>query len=140
MTAHDPDAPSTSAEVVAQFIGHLERKDLDAACALVTADCEYDNVPIGKVHGPEGIRQILEGFVAGFGRIEWQVLHQVSRDDGPGSGVVMNERLDRFERLDPGSGWMELPVAGLFVVAAGRIALWRDYFDQGTLMAQMAPS
>lgn len=130
--------PPSPADLVASFIAHLERKDLDAACALVSDTCEYDNVPIGKVFGPEGIRQILEGFVAGFGRIEWQVLHQLSTDDGDGSGTVMNERIDRFERLAPGGGWLELPVAGLFIVQRGRITLWRDYFDQGTLMQQMA--
>jgi limonene-1,2-epoxide hydrolase len=30
-----------------------------------------------------------------------------------------------------GGRWAELPVAGLFVLRGDKIALWRDYFDQG---------
>jgi len=50
-------------------------------------------------------------------------------------GVVMNERLDRFGN---GDRWLELPVAGLFVVQHGQISLWRDYFDRESLLSQLA--
>jgi limonene-1,2-epoxide hydrolase len=43
--------------------------------------------------------------------------------------------LDRFRFSDL---WIELPVARLFHVVDGRISLWRDYFDQGSLMSAMA--
>jgi limonene-1,2-epoxide hydrolase len=45
------------------------------------------------------------------------------------------EALDRFRF---GDLWIELPFAGLFHVVDGRISLWRDYFDQGSLMSAMA--
>lgn len=126
-----PEQPSEPGHVVTSFIAAIESLDLEAALSFVTEDCEYDNVPIGKVHGPEGIRQILGAFLAGCTEIEWLVHHQLA---DPG-GIVMNERLDRFRF---GEVWIELPVAGLFEVRDGRIALWRDYFDQGTLMSAMA--
>ena len=50
--------------------------------------------------------------------------------------TVMNERTDRF--LQNGR-WLELPVAGIFVVRDGRIAIWHDYFDLDTIMKQMSP-
>lgn len=121
----------TPADTVTSFIHAIEAKDLDAALALVTDDVEYDNVPMGAVHGPDGIRQALTPFLAGVGAVEWVVHHQVSYGD-----VVMNERLDRFAL--PDERWLELPVAGLFVLREGAIALWRDYFDLGTFRAQMA--
>ncbi|MEZ5248435.1 MAG: limonene-1,2-epoxide hydrolase family protein [Ilumatobacteraceae bacterium] len=38
-----------------------------------------------------------------------------------------------------GSGWLELPVAGVFEVNdEGLITLWRDYFDMGAYQRQMA--
>ena len=49
----------------------------------------------------------------------------------------MNERLDRFQL---GGGWVEVPVAGLFVLRDGRIALWRDYFDLATYRRQTGPT
>jgi limonene-1,2-epoxide hydrolase len=51
--------------------------------------------------------------------------------------VVMNERFDRFL---VGGRWIEVPVAGLFVLRDGRIALWRDYFDAATYRSQTASS
>lgn len=120
----------TAEETVTTFIRALERKDLDAALALVTDDVEYDNVPMGKRFGPAGIREALEPFLAPCSAIDWVIHHQVAAGD-----VVMNERLDRFEI---GGRWIELPVAGLFVLQDGKIALWRDYFDLGMFQKAMA--
>ena len=41
----------TSEEIVDQFMEHINAKDLDAATALISDNCEYDNVPMGKVFG-----------------------------------------------------------------------------------------
>ena len=119
----------TSAETVDAFIHALERKDFDAACALITDDCEYDNVPMSKVYGPAGLRSVLEPFFAGCTALEWVVHHQAETGD-----VVMNERTDRFEM---GGRWIGLDVAGVFVLRDGKIALWRDYFDQGMFTKAM---
>ena len=53
-----------------------------------------------------------------------QLIESGSIDDG----AVFTERVDRFRA---GDTWIELPVAGLFLVSGGRITLWRDYFDWG---------
>ena len=119
-----PDASPRALSIVNSFIAALCAKDIDGALAMVTDDCEYDNVPMRKVHGPGGIRETLEPFLAGCSRVEWLVHHQAATGD-----VVMNERLDRFEM---GERWIEIPVAGLFVLRDGKIALWRDYFDLAT--------
>jgi limonene-1,2-epoxide hydrolase len=116
-------------DVVDAFIAALVRMDLDAACAMVTEDCEYDNVPMGKTTGPAGIRDTLGPFVANCETVDWIIHHQVASDD-----VVMNERTDRFKI---NGRWMELPVAGLFVVRGDKIALWRDYFDQRMFTKQL---
>jgi limonene-1,2-epoxide hydrolase len=120
----------TPGETVRAFINAMERKDLDAACAMVTADCEYDNVPMAKVHGPEGIRTTLEPFFANCGGIRWDIHYQAESGD-----VVMNERTDNFEM---GGKWVGLGVAGLFVLRDGKIALWRDYFDMAMFQKALA--
>ncbi len=120
-------------EIVTRFINALEANDLDTALTLVTSDIEYDNVPTGKRFGPEGIRQ-LAPFLGACSAIEWVVHHQVEHEDGPGSGTVMNERLDRFRT---GDRWIEIPVAGLFKLRDGQISLWRDYFDDASFRAQL---
>jgi len=109
-------------DVVTALIEACERRDLDAVCAIVTDDIEYDNVPIGKVFGPDGVRSVLSGGVtAAASQVEWVVHRQVENGD-----TVMNERTDRF--LVDGR-WIEIPIAAVFEVRVGRVALWRDYFD-----------
>ncbi len=44
--------------------------------------------------------------------------------------VVFLERLDRH--LMP-TGWIELPVTGVYEVHDGRITVWHEYFDLATI-------
>ena len=124
----------TPDELVRTFIKHIEGKDLDSACALMTDDCEYDNVPMSKVFSPEAVKQILAPFTAGCSEIDWVIVRQSSAGDMT-SGIVLNERIDRFKM---GERWIELPLAGVFEVKNGKIALWRDYFDLPTFQKAMA--
>lgn len=122
------------AALVAEFITAIEQGRLPHALGLLSEDCEYDNVPIGKVFGPAAVRDTLAPFLQQFQGVEWTVHHQVASGDLAG-GVVMNERSDRFRR---GDEWGELAVAGLFVITGGKITLWRDYFDLAGL-ARLLP-
>lgn len=124
----------TPDEIVRTFINHIEAKDLDAACALLTDDCEYDNVPMSKVFGIEAVKQVLGPFVSGCSEIDWVIVRQSASGDAT-SGVVLNERVDRFNM---GGRWVELPLAGVFEIKNGKIALWRDYFDLATFQKAMA--
>ncbi len=103
-------------------------KDYDSALAYIAPDCEYDNVPMGKVTGPAGMRGVLEPFFAPT--IENQLIVQRSATAG---AIVFLERLDRH--LLP-TGWVELPVTGVFEVHDGLITLYRDYFDLATVTSK----
>jgi limonene-1,2-epoxide hydrolase len=120
---------SDAGDVVTALIRACEARDLDAVCALVTDEVEYDNVPVGTVVGPEGVRRVLSGGVtAAATEVEWVVHRQVVSGD-----TVMNERTDRF--LVDGR-WVEIPIAAVFEVRDGKVALWRDYFDLETYRRQ----
>jgi len=119
-------------QIVKDFINAIEGKDLEAALAFVTDDVEYDNVPIGKNHGPDAMKSFLSS-MSDFDEVEFVVHRQTSSGN-----VVFNERIDRFQI---GDGWLELPLAGVFEVDDdGLISLWRDYFDLATFTAQMHPT
>lgn len=121
-------------ELVTRFIENIEQSRFSDAMSMVAEDCEYDNVPFNKVFGRDAIVEILAGFMASATKVEWLVHHQVSSGDME-HGVVMNERTDRFE-FD--GRWVELAIAGLFVIVDGRIALWRDYFDKDAFTKALA--
>jgi limonene-1,2-epoxide hydrolase len=116
-------------QTVKAFIAALEAKNFDVACALLGEQCEYDNVPMGKVFGPNAVRASLEPFMSRCSEVEWVTL----RESHTGS-VVFNERLDRFKFAH---GWVEVPVTGVWEVVDGKITLWRDYFDEATFRRQM---
>jgi limonene-1,2-epoxide hydrolase len=118
----------TPSQIVHAFMDAMAVKDYDTALKYIAANCEYDNVPMGKVTGPEGVRAVLEPFFAPT--IENQLL--VKRELAQGN-TVMLERLDRH-LLD--TGWVELPVTGIFEVENGQITLYRDYFDLNTIMSK----
>ena len=120
-------------ELIRSFLAALTARDIDTAVTMVSDDLEYDNVPMGKVYGPDGMRQALSGFFAMVEKLDWQILRQVSTGD-LANGTVLNERDDRV--LMNGQ-WSSLPIAGVFEVRDGCITLWRDYFDQPTLMKIM---
>jgi limonene-1,2-epoxide hydrolase len=121
----------TNEDVVAALIAALERKDLATAVGFMTDDVEYDNVPMGKVYGPEGVRKVLSaGVTQEATDIEWRVLEQIEQGD-----TVMNERVDCFLVNDT---WIEIPIAAVFKVRDGKICLWRDYFDLDTYRKQRA--
>jgi limonene-1,2-epoxide hydrolase len=119
----------TPAETVDAFIRAIETKDLDAALALVADDVEYDNVPMGKVHGPDEMRRTLGPMITAASTIEWVVHRQASEGH-----LVFNERLDRFEMP---FGRIEVAVNGVWEVHDGRITLWRDYFDEASYRRQL---
>src|SRR5579885_2610899 len=124
-----------AADVAGPFIAAVEAKDVEAALELLADDIEYDNVPMPTANGKEATRAFLDQFASMFEEIEFVVHRQVADGD-----TVMNERTDRFR---VGDRWLDLPVAGVFVVRDGRISLWRDFFDLQTFndaLASLAPS
>ncbi|MFN2591099.1 MAG: limonene-1,2-epoxide hydrolase family protein [Actinomycetota bacterium] len=118
-------------EVVTAFLGAITRADYDRAFELVTDDLEYDNVPVPVIHGAAEARMFLENFLSAVDETEW-VVHRLMAD----GDAVFTERTDRFRF---GDRWIDLPVAGVFELRDGKIALWRDYFDLQTALGVMQP-
>lgn len=122
-------AASTPERIVDAFIAAIERRDIEAAVALLADDISYENMPIEPVRGRDNVRQVLEGFLAPATAVDWRIVDQFAS-----GSTVVNERVDRFQI---NGGWLELPVAGFFRVVDGCIVLWRDYFDMGSYMKQI---
>jgi limonene-1,2-epoxide hydrolase len=118
-----------SEDVVGQFIAAVESKDVPAAVALAAPDISYENVPISPVKGRDALAATLQAYLAPAQGVEWRIIEQWVVGT-----TVINERLDRFQI---GSGWLELPVAGIFKIDGNeQIALWRDYFDMTSYTEQ----
>ena len=115
-------------EIVKAFNAAMEIKDYDTALKYVASDCEYTNIPMATVRGPAGIRSVLEPFFAPTIENRFEILREAVA--GP---VVFLERLDRHLLA---TGWVELPVTGVYEVHDGLITVYRDYFDAATILSK----
>ena len=95
---------ATPEEIVTIFIDLINQKDLAAATNLLSEDCEYDNVPMGKTFGRESILAQLEPMMERCAEIDWITIRQTASGQ-----IVMNERMDKF--LWP-HGWVECLALG----------------------------
>jgi len=122
-------------ETVIAFIDHLNGMRQEKAWALLAPDVVYHNIPMAPVSGPAGVKAVFDQIPCDA--MDW-ITHAIAESVAPdGHAQVLTERTDRF-RLS-GGRWVELRVMGNFEVVDGRITAWRDYFDLGQWMAQMAP-
>ena len=125
-----PQSEVSPSAVFRSLITAIEHKDLAQAADLLADNISYENMPMKPIVGKSIVLKVLQGFLDPAEEVEWQVLSECERGN-----TVYNERLDRFKI---NGGWLDLPIAGVFRVEAGKITLWRDYFDRATLMTVMA--
>ena len=118
-------------DTVNAFMKAAADRDYDAAVDYLTDDIEYQNMPLPPVNGKQAVKDTLDMLLANGEGSEWVVHREVESGN-----LVMNERTDRF--LVAGGKWLELPVAGVFELRDGKIAVWHDYFDLETIMKQMS--
>ena len=119
----DPD------QIVRDFSAAWGRADLDFIMDAFAEDAIYHNMPMQALEGKAAIRAGIEAFLkqspAG---IDFEIVNQVAAGN-----LVMNERIDTFENEGNKTA---APVAGFFQIDdAGKIAVWRDYFDMGAFQA-----
>lgn len=115
-------------DTVTAFMKLMEPLDYDNALRYIADNCEYTNLPMGSVTGPAGVRAVLEPFFAPTLENEFRVLRSAVAGK-----IVFLERLDRHRLV---TGWVELPVTGVYEVEGGKITVWRDYFDLATIMGK----
>jgi limonene-1,2-epoxide hydrolase len=118
------DSGVSPSAVVRNLITAIENKYLARAADLLAENVSYENMPMKPIVGKAIVLKVLQGFLDPAEEVVWQVLSECERGN-----AVYNERLDRFKI---NGGWLDLPIAGVFRVEAGKITLWRDYFDMAT--------
>jgi len=116
------------ADTVRRFIAAWSQGTVDELLAYFAPDGVYHNIPMEPWVGHEAIRGGIEAFF----QIAMDVDFEITNIAVAGS-VVFTERLDRFEME---AGHVDMPVVGVFEMADGKIAAWRDYFDMAMFAGQ----
>jgi limonene-1,2-epoxide hydrolase len=111
-------------DIVRRFCGAFQHMDADELIEFFSEDATYHNIPLPLLRGRDEIYNNLKGLRKRFTALRIEIIHQIS--DG---GIVMNERVDYFTRVD---STIALPIAGVFKLNDEKIQEWREYFDLAT--------
>jgi limonene-1,2-epoxide hydrolase len=122
----------SNTEILTRFNSAWESFDMDAIMAFFAEDATFHMMPTRKATGHAEIRALIEAIIRPHKSASFEVLHTVE----DATGLVMNERVDRFLRKD--GKWVSIGVMGVFEFADGKIISHRDYFDMKTFTDQMA--
>ncbi|HTT77471.1 MAG TPA: SgcJ/EcaC family oxidoreductase [Candidatus Binataceae bacterium] len=119
-------------KVVNDLFAAWTRLDLEGIMNQFAEDAVWDNVPMSPAKGKAAIREMTGGFLKDASAFSAKILKQVHADN-----TVFNERVDTLTMKNGKSA--AIPVAGMFELDnAGKIKVWRDYFDLGTFTKQVS--
>ncbi len=117
--------------VVEQMWNALYRKDFDGVAACIAPDGHYEDVPTPDdgATGPANIVKRLRMGLDPVVRFEHEVHRMVAEGD---SVILEHTETWHFETGEK----LTNDFVTVHVVRDGKITLWRDYWDLGTMMAQ----
>jgi len=119
-------------KVVSDLFAAWTRLDIDAIMGYFAEDAVWDNVPMAPAKGKAAIREMTLGFLKDTTKFDAKILKSVHAGN-----TVFDERVDTIVMKSGKSA--SIPVAGMFEINdAGKIAVWRDYFDLGTFTKQIS--
>jgi limonene-1,2-epoxide hydrolase len=124
---------TTNEQVVVEFFSAFDRLDLEGALSYLTENCVHDDKPVGIHRGKEEIRRFFAPQMKELKSFRAELKETLSAGN-----MVMNERVDWIELQ--GGKKAALPVMGAFEIQAGKIAVWRDYYDMASFHKQISGS
>ena len=116
--------------IVREFIEAWSRLDPAELAGYFAEDGVYYNMPAAPVSGRANVENFIRGFSASWTETTWDLLNIACSGN-----VVIAERLDRTKA---GQKSVDLPCTGVFELEAGKIKVWRDYFDLATYQKGLA--
>jgi limonene-1,2-epoxide hydrolase len=122
---------TTNEQIVVEFFSAFDRLDLEGALSYLTEDCVHDDKPVGIHRGKEEIRRFFAPQMKELKSFRAELKETLSVGN-----MVMNERVDWIELQ--GGKKAALPVMGAFEIQAGKIAVWRDYYDMASFHKQIS--
>ncbi|WP_421866444.1 limonene-1,2-epoxide hydrolase family protein [Parvibaculum sp.] len=117
-------------QTVRDFIDAWPRLDVAEIVGFFAEDGIYHNMMLDPVKGREALTGFIGGFVNGWSDVKWELLNIASAGN-----LVFAERVDC---MTVGGKPVALPCCGVFEMEAGKIKVWRDYFDLATFTSAAA--
>jgi limonene-1,2-epoxide hydrolase len=119
-------------KVVSDLFAAWSRLSIDDIMSYFAEEAVWDNVPMSPAKGKAAIREMTNGFLKDTATFGVKVLKSVHEGN-----VVFNSRIDSITMKNGKKA--DIPVAGMFELDdAGKIKVWRDYFDLATFTKQVS--
>jgi limonene-1,2-epoxide hydrolase len=119
-------------KVVSDILAAWTRLNVDEIMGYFAEDAVWDNVPMKPAKGRDAIREMTQAFLKDTSTFSAKILRTVHEGN-----VVFNERVDTVVMKSGKKA--DVPVAGMFEINdAGKIKVWRDYFDLASFTKQMS--
>ena len=131
MSAALPGSPEANKRVVAALWECLYAKDWDGVAAHIHPDGHYEDVPAPDA-GATGPANVVKRLRIGLDPVV-RFEHEIHRTVAEGATVIV-EHTETWH-FETGEKVVN-PFVTVHEVKDGRVSLWRDYWDLGTLMAQ----
>ena len=114
----------------------LSKRDWDAVQTLLSDDCIYVDMPLGPTAAARGPTDIVKRLKVGLESLADYVNHD---------GLLVADGVDAVYEHSETWTWESgetavLPFVSVHKVIDGRVALWKDYWDMGTMTAQAPPT
>src|ERR1700730_9557315 len=108
------------------------RLNVDEVMSHFAEDAVWDNVPMSPAKGKQAIREMTHGFMKDASTFSVNILKSLHEGN-----VVFNSRVDTITMKNGKKA--EITVAGMVELGdAGKIRVWRDYFDLATFTKQVS--
>ena len=117
-------------KIIRNFVEAWSRLDPEELAGYFADDGIYHNMPTGPVSGRANVEKLIRGFIGSWTETRWELLNVLCSGD-----LVIAERIDRTRA---GEKSADLPCVGVFELEAGKIKVWRDYFDFATYQRGLA--
>jgi limonene-1,2-epoxide hydrolase len=114
----------------------LSRRDWDAVKTFLSADCIYVDMPVGPSLAARGPDDIVKRLKVGLEPLACYANH---------AGVLLSNGSDAMYEHSETWRWSTGETAVLRFVSVhrvedGKVTLWKDYWDMGSMTAQAPPT
>jgi limonene-1,2-epoxide hydrolase len=119
-------------KVIRDLFAAWTRLNLEDVMSYFAEDAVWDNVPMSPAKGKQAIREMTHGFMKDMSAFSVKILKSLHEGN-----VVFDSRVDTITMKSGKKA--EVPVAGMFELDdAGKVKVWRDYFDLATFTRQIS--
>src|SRR4029077_3394410 len=117
-------------KVISDLFAAWTRLNVEEVMSHFAEDAVWDNIPMSPAKGKQAIREMTHGFMKDISAFSVKILKSLHEGN-----VVFDSRVDTITMKSGKKA--EVSVAGMFELDdAGKIKVWRDYFDLATFTRQ----